>query len=105
MNAMKQLEKLLQRRETAEQKRDLAEALQLDDQLEDLGLAADDRITCYSCQAWSDHAHDPLTGRRMTWDEYRAYQQEVASCRAAALSIAAPNIDLEALNQATAVSA
>ncbi|SKO15316.1 CysS/YqeB C-terminal domain-containing protein [Mycobacteroides abscessus] len=84
MSANKEMHALLERRETAVQKQDLVEAIRLDDQLEDLGLPTDDRRTCYSCQTWFDHAHNPLTGRRMTWDEYRSYQQEITSIRARA---------------------
>lgn len=97
---MTDMNRLLGLREKAEQKRDLTEALRLDDQLEDLGLPADDRLTCYSCQSWFDHAHNPLTGRRMTWDEYRSYQQEIASYRTAAHNLAAPNNDRAQANAA-----
>lgn len=69
---------LIRRRDSAQERRDLAEALRFDDQLEDLGLAADDRITCYTCQSWCDHAHHPLTGRRISVQDYRRYQQGAA---------------------------
>ncbi|NTY62615.1 hypothetical protein [Mycolicibacterium sphagni] len=61
------MQALLARRAAAKQDQGLAATLQLDDQLEDLGLAADDRLTCYSCQSWADHAHDPFTGRRVSF--------------------------------------
>lgn len=54
---------LLAYRVAAIKRKDLAAALKLDDDLEDHGMHADDRITCYSCQSWADddHAH-PLFG-------------------------------------------
>lgn len=50
--------------ETREKNRgELAFALRLDDQLEDLGMHANDRLTCHTCQSWADHGHDPISGR------------------------------------------
>jgi hypothetical protein len=49
----------------------LAAALAADDAAEDAGMHADDRLTCWSCKTWADHAHD-LYGRRITLDEYNA---------------------------------
>lgn len=69
---MSQREALIKRRDDAVDNRDLAAALQLDNRLEDLGVHADDRATCWSCQDWADHAHRPLTGERITLAQYRA---------------------------------
>lgn len=51
------LETLLAYRVAAVKRADLAAALKLDDALEDLGIHADDRITCYRCQSWADDDH------------------------------------------------
>lgn len=48
----------------------LADALRRDDRAEDRGMHADGRATCHPCQSWADHAHDALSGRRITLDEY-----------------------------------
>ncbi|WP_433716946.1 hypothetical protein ACQP2U_43560 (plasmid) [Nocardia sp. CA-084685] len=64
------LELLLERRDDALARGDLRRALELDDDLEDLGMHGDDRATCHGCQVWGDHAHELLTGRRITLAEY-----------------------------------
>lgn len=48
----------------------LAATLVAEDAAEDRGMPAADRETCHSCQSWADHAHDTLTGRRISLDEY-----------------------------------
>ncbi len=57
---------LTARRDHAATRRDVASTLRLDDVLEELGMHADDRRTCWRCQSWADHAHDQLTGARIT---------------------------------------
>ncbi len=52
-------------RDAAADRRDLQEALLLDDRLEDNAMHADDRLTCHSCQDWADHRHHPLSGVRV----------------------------------------
>ncbi|WP_427896708.1 hypothetical protein ACQHIV_42240 (plasmid) [Kribbella sp. GL6] len=66
-------EDLLEQRDRASAAGDLSETLTLDTQLEDAGAAADVRETCHDCQSWSDHAHHPHTGSRITLDEYAAH--------------------------------
>ncbi|WP_331726504.1 hypothetical protein [Streptomyces sp. NBC_00280] len=47
--------------------RDLAAVLVRDDRLEDAGLHADDRVTCYAHQTWAQDCadrHTPLTAGR-----------------------------------------
>ena len=48
----------------------LAVALVEDDAAEDRGMPPDDRRTCWTCQSWADHAHDPLSGRRVELEEW-----------------------------------
>ena len=48
----------------------LARALTRDDAEEERTGSAAGRSTCWTCKTWADHAHDPLTGRRITLDEY-----------------------------------
>lgn len=43
---------------------DLATALRIDDENEDLGMCPDDRRTCYTCKSWADHWHN-WDGERM----------------------------------------
>lgn len=54
---------------------DLATALARDDVAEDHGMHAGDRKTCWRCQSWADHAHHPITGYRITLDEYAVRQR------------------------------
>jgi hypothetical protein len=49
---------------------DLASALQGDDWLEDHGMHGDERRTCHQCQSWADHAHDQITNRRITREQW-----------------------------------
>lgn len=77
MNRAERIEALNRRRDNASANRDLAEALSADDQLEDLGQPADNRITSWTCQSWFDHAHHPLTGQRITIEEF--HQQPASS--------------------------
>lgn len=44
---------------------DLRTALRLDDMLEDAGMPGDQRLTCYDCQTWADHTHNPAAGKRL----------------------------------------
>lgn len=46
----------------------LAEALKIDDVLEALGMESDERVTCWTCQDWADHAHDLFNGERIELD-------------------------------------
>lgn len=57
--------------------RDLAAALRRDDEREEQGMAPADRETCHQCQSWADHAHDLLTGRRMSIDEWETQRREL----------------------------
>lgn len=53
---------------------DVETALQIDDTLEcAYNMPGDDRMTCYRCQSWCDHAHHPHTGARMTPAEWATY--------------------------------
>lgn len=75
-------------RDQAAGRGDLAEALQGDDWLEDHGMHADERRTCFTCQSWADHAHDPLTGRRYELGEDDvAAEVNVAKARAAGIPV------------------
>lgn len=61
---MSTLQELLEeQRDVVADRGDLAETIRLDDELEDLGMHSDGRRTCWTCQSWADHRHDPLTGR------------------------------------------
>lgn len=55
---------MIEDRDAAADAGDLAATLKLDDELEDYGMPADDRITCWTCQDWAEegHWHDPLNG-------------------------------------------
>ena len=53
----------------------LAAAIRRDDRDEDKGMHGDDRKTCYQCQSWADHAHDPNSNVRITDEEYRAIKK------------------------------
>lgn len=48
----------------------LAATLVAEDAAEDRGMTPADRLTCHTCQSWADHAHDPLTGRRISLAVY-----------------------------------
>lgn len=50
--------------------RRLRRALDRDDRREDEGMHADDRVTCHQCQSWADHAHEPLSNRVITLEQY-----------------------------------
>ncbi|MDR7171738.1 hypothetical protein J2W56_005499 [Nocardia kruczakiae] len=53
-------------RDRAADTRNLARALELDNELEDLGqLGNAPRRTCWRCGSWADHVHEPHTGARM----------------------------------------
>ncbi|MEU6564190.1 hypothetical protein [Nocardia nova] len=53
-------------RDRAANARNLARALELDNELEDLGqLGHSPRRTCWVCDSWADHVHEPHTGARM----------------------------------------
>jgi hypothetical protein len=58
-------------RDAAADRRDLQETLLLDDRLEDTGMHGDDRRSCYPCQGWADHRHDPLSGTRIEHSQPR----------------------------------
>lgn len=45
-------------------------AIERDNEREDQGMHAEDRVTCYQCQRWADHAHHPHTNARTSRDEY-----------------------------------
>jgi hypothetical protein len=55
---------------------ELTAALTRDDAAEDRGMHGDDRLTCWQCQSWADHAHHPLSNRRMSLDEWSDYRAE-----------------------------
>lgn len=39
-------------------------ALEADDLAEEhYGMHPDDRVTCWTCKSWADHAHDIFTGK------------------------------------------
>jgi hypothetical protein len=50
----------------------LQEALAYDDRREDAGMHPEERTTCHQCQSWANHAHHPITNRRITWAQYGA---------------------------------
>lgn len=54
---------------------DLALVLRIDDTLECVyDMHADNRMTCYQCQTWSDgHAHHPITNEILTAEQWAAY--------------------------------
>ncbi|MBY8855372.1 hypothetical protein K7711_02680 [Nocardia sp. CA2R105] len=53
-------------RDRAADARNLPRALELDNELEDLGqLGTAPRRTCWPCESWADHVHEPGTGERM----------------------------------------
>ena len=53
-------------RDRAADARNLSRALELDNELEDLGqLGNSPRRTCWRCDSWADHVHEPHTGARM----------------------------------------
>ncbi|MFF0458512.1 hypothetical protein [Nocardia africana] len=53
-------------RDQAADARNLSRALELDNELEDLGqLGNSPRRTCWVCATWADHVHEPHTGARM----------------------------------------
>lgn len=53
----------------------LADALRRDDEREDEGMDPAERETCHRCESWADHAHDWLTGRRVSVAEYEAHRR------------------------------
>ncbi|MFI5736201.1 hypothetical protein ACIA49_39165 [Kribbella sp. NPDC051587] len=66
------IEALAALRDAAAERRDLQEALLLDNRLEDNAMHADDRRTCHPCQDWADHRHHPLTGVRVEGGQTRS---------------------------------
>ncbi|WP_067885718.1 hypothetical protein [Nocardia vaccinii] len=52
-------------RDQAADARNLPRALELDNELEDLGQLGGSRRTCWPCGSWADHVHAPGTGERM----------------------------------------
>jgi hypothetical protein len=62
------------RAQLAHEHGDLADALRCDDTLEEVhGMHGNERVTCWQCRSWADHAHHPWTGVCMTRSEWDAY--------------------------------
>lgn len=55
-------------RDDAYANQDLAATLAWDDWAEDLGMDADERLTCHGCRSWADHAHDLFNDKRIPLD-------------------------------------
>ncbi|MFF0492909.1 hypothetical protein ACFYTQ_28105 [Nocardia sp. NPDC004068] len=66
MSASELIASLRAVRDRAADAGDLARALEVDNELDDLGeLGNAPRRTCRRCGSWADHVHDPRTGDRM----------------------------------------
>lgn len=80
-NRPARVEELLIDRDRAEADGDLGEVLRIDDRLEDAGMASSDRLTCFGCQSRADHAHDAVTGDRITLEQYEDGRRRASGVR------------------------